>query len=139
VTNYEASGEKHPSRIGVSRLTSELLRALDGMENWHSLSPEELARRVAEAVYAERPEREAPPDLTSEQVIERVRYLVDGGRYHDMYLQVEAAGAALRTAHETYQQAIQRADAAERDNERLREERRVLAQMLSETSEGSAS
>lgn len=125
VKNYEASGEKHPNRAAVSRLATELLAALDGMENWHSLSPEELARRVAERIYAERPERESPPDLTSEQIIERISFLVDGGRYFEMHQQVERAAAALREASE-------RAETAERDVVRLREERRVLAEMLRE-------
>lgn len=124
VTNYEASGIRHPNKSAVNRLASEVLQALDGMGDvWHDLSPEELARRVAERIYATRPEREPMPDLTPEQVIERIAHLVDGGRYMEMHQQVERAATALREASE-------RAETAERDVVRLREERRVLAEML---------
>jgi hypothetical protein len=135
VTNYEASGIQHPNRSAVSRLTSDLLHALDGMENWQHLSREELARRVAEVIIEARPDRAPAEPLTPDQIIERVRMLVDGGRYHDMHKQVEAAGQALRDATAAMEEVTARAEAAEHRVQQLQEERRALADMLREERE----
>lgn len=132
VSDYVASGI-HRETSAVNRLASDLLHALDTMgEDWQHLSREELARKVAEAVVEARPDRAPAEPLTPEQIMERIRMLVDGGRYHDMHKQVEAAGAALREANEVFQQQARDLEAAQARIATLQEERRTLASLLSE-------
>ena len=97
VNEYHATEIKRPLS-GVRRLTTELTMALDGLDDWPTMSREELARTLAEHVYAMRPDREPAAPLTPEQILHRITLMVDAGRLAEMHQQVEATAAALREA-----------------------------------------
>lgn len=123
--HYEPTEIKRPMSA-ARRLASEITHVLDGMAGWQSMSPEELAQAVAEAVYEKRPDREPLAPLTPEQIINRIVGLVDQGRLADLHAEVDRLAEQLRLASEA------RA-AAEAEAERLHEERRVLRDLLSES------
>jgi hypothetical protein len=130
VNEYHPSEIKHPMS-GVRRLTTELTLALDSLKDWCDLPPETLARTLAEQVYAMRPDREPAAPLTAEQIVHRIALMVDTGRLAEMHQQVEATAAALRQAQEQCEAVSVHAATLETQVSALREERRVLAQMLS--------
>jgi hypothetical protein len=140
VNEYEATEIKHPF-AGVRRLTSELTSALDSLpEGWcdGDFDAADIARTLAEHVYRMRPDREPTEPLTAEQIVRRIALMVDTGRLAEMHQQVERTAAAMVEMTEARNRltdeviAMQQEVAAARaDAERLREERKVLAQMLS--------
>lgn len=116
----------------IRRLTSDLLRALDGMDDWSSMSPDELAKVLAEHVYEERPDREPAQPLTPEQILARITMLVDGGRLAEMHQSVERTAAALVEATEDRQRLTGEVADLQREVTRLHEERRALRDLLAE-------
>lgn len=130
VNEYEPSEIKRPMS-GIRRLTTELTLALDGLKDWCDLSPEELARTLAEQVYAMRPDREPAEPLTAEQIVHRITLMVDTGRLAEMHQQVEHMAGALVEATDARNRLTDEVIAAQQQVTALREERRVLAQMLS--------
>lgn len=130
VNEYVPTEIKRPLS-GIRRLTSELVHALDGMSDWCDMDKEELARTLAEHVYAQRPDREPAAPLTPEQIIHRITLMVDAGRLAEMHQQVEATAEALREAQSNARLAWDQASALEAQVTVLRDERRALASMLS--------
>lgn len=130
VTEYTQTEIKHPAS-GVRRLTSELTHAFDGIPDWTEMDREELARTLAEHVYAMRPDREPAEPLTPEQIVHRISLMVDTGRLAEMHQQVEATAAALREAQERASAVSVRADELERQVDTLTAERRALRDLLS--------
>jgi septal ring factor EnvC (AmiA/AmiB activator) len=92
---------------------------------------EDLARALAEHVYAMRPDREPAAPLTPEQIIHRITLMVDAGRLAEMHQQVEATAAALREKEAEAETLSAHAAEMEARVTALTEERRALAQMLS--------
>lgn len=131
VESYEQTEIKH-SDSTVRRLTSDLLHALDAVEGWQSMTREELARALAVSVHEARPDRAPAEPLTPEQVIARIVLLVDSGRLAEMHQQVERMAAALVEATDARNRLTDEVIAAQHEAERLREERRALAAMLSD-------
>lgn len=131
VNEYVPSEIKRPLS-GVRRLTTELTMALDGIPNWDAMDQEELARVLAEHVYAMRPDPVPAQPLTPEQIIRRITLMVEGGRLAEMHQQVEATAAALREAQETVEAKATYAAELEHQVATLRDERRALAAMLTE-------
>lgn len=129
VNEYVPTEIKHPLSA-IRRLTSELTHALDGIADWESLGREELARTLAEHVFAARPDREPAEPLTSEQIIHRITLMVDSGRLAEMHQQVEATAAALREAQEMRAEMSVRAGELERRVDALTAERRALRDLL---------
>lgn len=131
VQDYEPTDIKRPMSA-IRRLTSDLLRALDGMDDWSSMSPDELAKVLAEHVYEERPDREPALPLTPEQILARITMLVDGGRLAEMHQSVERTAAALVEATEDRQRLAGEVADLQREVTRLHEERRALRDLLAE-------
>lgn len=129
VNEYQPTEIKRPLS-GIRRLTTELVHALDGMADWCDMSREDLARTLAEHVYAARPDREPAAPLTPEQIIHRITLMVDAGRLAEMHQQVESTAAALR--EKEAEAAALSAQAAELEVrvETLQDERRALRDML---------
>jgi len=133
VNEYESTEIKHPM-AGVRRLTSELTSALDSLpEGWcdGEFDAADIARTLAEHVYAMRPDRPPTEPLTAEQIVHRIALMVDTGRLAEMHQQVEATAAALREAQEMVEAKADHAAHLEAQVRALREERKALAQMLS--------
>jgi hypothetical protein len=138
VNEYVPTEIKRPLS-GIRRLTTELTLALDAMQDWCDMPREDLARALAEHVYAMRPDREPAAPLTPEQILHRITLMVDSGRLAEMHQQVEATAAALRETQDdmarvSVHAAEMEAQAAELEAqvEGLREERRALAAMLTD-------
>ena len=131
VNEYHVKEIKRPLS-GVRRLTTELTMALDSMDDWPTMSREELARTLAEHVYAMRPDREPAAPLTPEQILHRITLMVDAGRLAEMHQQVEATAEALREAQSREREVSHRAAELEAQVNVLRDERRALASMLSD-------
>ena len=128
IVNDYGPVEHRPAR--EPRLVSDILGALDAIENWHLLSKEILAERVSTLIIEARPDRTPSEPLTPEQVIERIRYLVDGERIGAMHAEVEQ----LRGQ---YAEVVARAEAAEAaeaaakaETERVRVNLRALDSMM---------
>lgn len=131
VTHYKPTEIKRPMSA-ARRLASEMLHVLDSIADWQQLDREELARRLAEGVYDQRPDREPVAELTDEQIVSRIVGLVDKGRLADMHQKMEEMAAVMREQSEVTTAAQVRAEQAEAAAEALREERRTLAALLSE-------
>jgi len=133
VNEYEPTDIKHPNS-GVRRLTSELTSALDSLpEGWcdGEFDAADVARTLAEHVYAMRPDRPPTEPLTAEQIVHRIALMVDTGRLAEMHQQVERTAAALVEATDARNRLTDEVIAAQQQVAALREERRALAQMLS--------
>jgi hypothetical protein len=131
VAEYHESGIKHGEST-VRRLNADLLHALDGVEGWQSMDRETLARTLAERIIENRPDRAPAEPLTPEQIIERIVLMVDRGRLAEMHQQVETLAAEVRKRAMEAAAANVLAAEATAEAERLREERRVLRDLLSE-------
>jgi hypothetical protein len=114
------------------RLTSDLLHALDAIPDWQSMDRETLARQMAQVIHENRPDRAPAEPLTADEIISRIVLMVDRGRLAEMHQQVESMAAAMRDAASEAQMQSERAEAALAEADRLREERRALAALLSE-------
>lgn len=136
VPNYEKTDITRP-RSAIKRLQSDLLHALDRIKDWRDMDRSTLAEAVAEAVYEQRPDREAPEPLTPEQILARIVLMVDDGALATMHQKVEEMAAAMRENSDLTTAAQIRAERAEAAAERLREERQALAAMLSDMSDPS--
>jgi len=112
------------------RLVSDILSALDGIENWHLLSKEILADKVATLIIEARPDRTPSEPLTPEQVIERIRYLVDGERIGAMHAEVEQLRGQYAEVVARAEAAEAAAEAAKKETERVRVNLRALDSMM---------
>lgn len=132
---YNPTDIKHSNHT-MRRLHSDLLHALDAVEGWQSMDRETLARTLAEVILERRPDREPAEPLTAEQIIDRIVLMVDRGRLADMHQQVETLAAQVRdrTAEATAANVL--AAEATAEAERLREERKVLRELLTEDGGG---
>lgn len=131
VRDYQPTDIKRPMSA-IRRLTSDIIHALDGLDDWSSMSPDELARIVAEHVYAERPDQEPAKPLTPEQIIARISLMVDDGRLADMHQKVEQMAEIMREQSAVTTAAQVEAEQLRAEVSRLHEERRALAAMLAE-------
>lgn len=132
VEHYEPTEIKRPFSA-IRRLTMEITSALDGMDDWASMAPDELARTLAEHVYAARPDLEPAAPLTPEQIIGRITLMVDGGRLAEMHQKVEEMAVVMREQSDVTTAAQVEAERLRTEVERLREERRALASLLSDS------
>lgn len=131
VNAYEATDLTRP-RSAVRRMRSELMHLLDSMDDWASVSPDDLAERLAEGLYDTKPDREPVAPLSSEQVISRISYLVDNGRLADLHQQMERMAETMREQSAVTTAAQIEAERLRHEVERLREERKVLASLLAD-------
>lgn len=121
VEDYESSGE-HRSPNTTRRLRTEILAALEGMEDgWKNLAEDALAAALAEVIVANRPEREAPEAMTPEQLLDKIAGLVDRGRTAQLHRQVEELTTQVVDAVAKAEEAETRASAAEGDLDALRD------------------
>jgi hypothetical protein len=129
VNEYQPTDIKRPLS-GIRRLTSELTHALDGIPGWEQMDPEELARTLAEHVYAMRPDPVPTEPLTPEQIIRRIVLMVDAGRLAEMHQQVESIAAALREKEAEAEALSVAAAELEARVDTLTAERRALRDLL---------
>lgn len=105
------------------RLMSDLIGALDSIDDWQEMSPEMLAQQIAEHIEEGKEPRPPAEPLTAEQMIERIRYIVDAERIGSMH-------DALASMREETQAALTARDAAVAEAEGLRGEVRRVKESL---------
>lgn len=94
VATYEGSGMVR-NASAERRLRSEIMAALDQIEDFAALTSEELARTLASQMLANRPDRAPLVALTADETLARIKALVDRGEYDSLHTTVRGLEAQV--------------------------------------------
>lgn len=130
ITDYpEPSYHRHVH--SSPRLRADLLSALDAIgETWHSLSREELARKIEEYIVENRPERAPAEPLTDTEVLARIAALVDRGEFDHLRRQVESLTTQVVEITTQRDDALSQQAMAQQQADRERSNLTALREML---------
>jgi len=114
------------------KLRSEVLAALDTIEDWHLLSREELATQIEERIMEGRPERQPTEPLTDAEVLARIAVLMDRGQFDHLRQEVNALTAMVTTLTAERDEAATKAEVAVTAGERARRNLQALRELIDE-------
>jgi len=124
----------HPHRRS-RKLRTEVLSALDTIENWHLLSREELATQIEERIMEARPERQPAEPLTDTEILARIAMLLDRGQFDQMRQEVNALTQQVVSLTSERDEALVSAEVATADAARARSNLRTFKELVSEVEE----
>jgi hypothetical protein len=124
----------HPHRRSP-KLRTEVLSALDTIENWHLLSREELATQIEERIMEGRPERQPTEPLTDAEVLARIAMLLDRGQFDQMRQEVDVLTQQVVALTGERDEAVVTAEVATAAAERARTNLRTFKELVSEVEE----
>jgi hypothetical protein len=119
-SNYQPSG-LHRSQTPVTRLSHEIVHALDTIEGWRDMESLELANTIASVMVEARPDRAPVEPLTDQQILARIGALLDRGQLAEVHQQMEQLAKRLRESEALADTAARRAARAESNLSALRD------------------
>jgi hypothetical protein len=138
-TEYPPPEYRYPSGHHAHRrspkLRTEVLSALDTIENWHLLSREELATQIEERIMEGRPERQPTEPLTDAEVLARIAMLLDRGQFDQMRQEVNVLTQQVVALTGERDEAVVSAEVATAAAERARTNLRTFKELVSEVEE----
>jgi len=117
------------------KLRSEVLSALDTIEDWHLLSREELATQIEERIMEGRPERQPAEPLTDTEILARISLLLDRGQFDHMRQEVESLTRQVVLLTDERNEALVNAEVAAVAAERARTNLRTFKELVNEVEE----
>ena len=125
-------------RAHSPKLRTEVLAALDSIEDWHLLSQEELAIRIEEHIMAARPERQPAEPLTDSEILVRISMLLDRGQFDHLRHEVADLTEMVTTLTTQRDDALIAAETATREADRRRANLRALQELIDEAAQAEA-
>lgn len=115
--NYQPSGIHYTHRQArVQTMAQRIARGLDKIEDWRNLVDDELAERLADILTPERENlNESGEPLSDEQIIEKIRRLLDRGEYIQMQERIVELAQQVTSLEVEEQAQRDRADRATGD------------------------
>ena len=121
ITRNRPTGPGRPGKAQSRRLVADILTALDQIEEWGSMTAEDLAERIVVIVDENRPDPVPREPLSDAQVLHRIALLVDNGRLAELHNEMRTLSDRLAEEHEKV--------------EALLADRRALRDLLSDSEE----